>query len=447
MIRYFIWISILGSIAYSCTKPSSFGEELLAGETPDYDTLSLRVVCTVEREDSILTTDKTSSTAYFLCGSVSDPVFGASRSDIYSQLSLSFQTRLFKSTAICDSIALILPYAPNGFYGDTTIAQNLRVYMLTDTFRNRLADQYYSNQTVNAGDEIGSVLNFKPTPRTVAKLFDTTATATKSAYLKVPLSVSFGQQLLAVDSLSMTQNALFRKKIKGFKIESESAGDPGCMMAFNMNNNRCFVRMWYRVDTLRYTYDYGLAGDGQIKFTNFEHDYSGSTATAQLGQPDPDRLYLHGMGGLRIRAEVQGAAALDNILVNKAQLELVAEPEQTLNGIFDLPDQLIMTERNSSNAFVFIPDVNYAIDVGGTDLDFFGGKPEVINPGTTARRYYLTISKRLQDMVDDTSNNPANNVLYVNVQPQRLSARRAILYGPRNTTFPATIKVKYTRIQ
>ena len=35
----------------------------------------------------------------------------------------------------------------------------------------------------------------------------------------------------------------------------------------------------------------------------------------------------------------------------------------------------------------------------------------------------------------------------LNAEPQRYSARRAVLYGPKSTVFPAKLILKYTKVE
>ena len=98
---------------------------------------------------------------------------------------------------------------------------------------------------------------------------------------------------------------------------------------------------------------------------------------------------------------------------------------------------------------VFTSDVLYSIgSAGNLGFSRFGGFPEdeIIN-GTLVERYRLNLSDRFQAMVDDTSNDIKNKTLYINITPQSRLAQRLILYGPKNTTYPAKLELKYTRIQ
>ena len=45
--------------------------------------------CTVIAEDSLVTSDRSSTADYFLCGQLNDPVFGTSQAEIFSLFRLS----------------------------------------------------------------------------------------------------------------------------------------------------------------------------------------------------------------------------------------------------------------------------------------------------------------------------------------------------------------------
>lgn len=429
----------------ACTKPTAFGSELLQSETADYnftDTLSIK--CTVEREDSTVTSDRTSTASYFLCGELNDPLFGKSSSEIYSLLQLGTLNPDFNpAIQTLDSIVLYLAYDKSGVYGDTTQAQTLHVFRLDEKLD--YTKDYYSIESLPSSTEIGSV-NFLPKPRSVDSLF---VSSSKAAFLKVPLDNAFGNELLGVDSLNMISDTAFYKVLKGIKITTSTNGaSPGAMMAFALNNDGYSrIRMYYtQHDTLHKTFDYYFSGAN--KFMHFTHNYTGVVAGQQIGQPSDDLMYVQGMNGLRVKVELPYVSRLEGIAVNEADLVLTAA---SVPG--DLPAlapaaQFIFTISSGDTSFVFTPDVTYSLGPtlsGG--FSAFGGFPvSETDGGTTVQRYRLALSDYLQQMVDDTSGDPKKRTLYINVYPQNRSAMRAILYGPKSAVFPAKLALKYTKL-
>lgn len=428
-----------------CAKVSSFGEELLQDQVANYDGDTLSVICTVEYEDSVLTSDRNSSVDYFLVGELNDPQFGRSSSELFSQITLSGQTFDFENPRF-DSMFLILPYVASGVYGDTLSPQTLQVFQLADTIKAR---SYYDHESINAAQEIGRLDNFLPQPNTVRKIItDTSSTATKFAYLKVPMTQAFGEYLMGVDSIKMTSDVAFWRETKGLKITSTSGGSaPGAMLAFDLNNSNCYIRLYYTVrDSVHKTLNYYLYNGGSNKFTHFTHDYAGSPAEAAVGATNPSLLFLQGMRGMRLKVEFPTASSYQNILVNKAQLELTAAKQPGDPASLLPVSQLILNQKQGDTLLTVISDVTYAVNRGGLGT-YFGGIPEAeVTSLGTVDRYRLTVTQHFQDIVDATGTNPNNRTLYVNVFPQRVSARRVVLYGATATDFKAQLVLKYTKL-
>lgn len=447
MTKYFPASLLLAALALvaACNKPSPFGADLLDDQLADYafsDSVSLR--CSIVREDSVLTSDRTLTADFFLCGQLNDPIFGPSQAEVFSLLQLDNLNPGFKTTDVLDSIELILRYDATGVYGDTTQPVSMHVYRLTDPLR--WDKDYYSNQSLNAAEEIGS-LDFTPKPRTlVANPFDTDTAATKYAYVKVPLSAAFGQSLLGIDSLNMVNDTLFWEQLKGLKISVNSASTPGAMLSFDLNDGVSRIRLYYSRDTNNLTFDYLFAAN---KFNHYTHDYSGTVAGQQIGQINPDRLYMQGMSGLKMKLEFPYADRLDNIAVNKAELVLTVADVPGDPVSLAPSGQMVATELRGDTIFVLVSDVLYSLGpTFGSGFNAFGGQPEVeVINGVRVNRYRLTLTQRFQDMVDDTSGDLGKKTLYLNVYSQRASAMRSVLYGPASTTYPPKLELKYTRIQ
>lgn len=439
-------IAIIGLfLTFSCTKPTPFGADLLSDQTAEFiytDTLTLQ--CSLVREDSIVTSDLSSTADYLLCGQLNDPIFGASRSDIYTQIRLLSLDPAFQGAAL-DSVVLYLRYDAPGFYGDTTQPQTLRVYRVgADTFL-RWDQQYYSNQTLPTGNQIGELSNFLPKPNTASSLFDTT---TQAPYIRIPLDNAFGQELLDMDSVSLTSDTLFWRAFRGIRLTTESAGLPGTMMAFDLNNSSFSrIRLYYKKDTTATSYDYFFLGSN--KFTHFSHDYTGSTVAPYLNQATDDLMFVQGMTGLRLKVEIPFANQLGSIAVNKAELDLTAASLPNDHPALETAKQLVFTELLGDTLVSLSSDVLYSLGPTlNSGFNLFGGYPETeTDQGITLQRYRLTLTQRFQDMVDDRSGDLKKRTIFVNVYPQSRSAMRAILYGPKNSVFPARLALKYTKVQ
>lgn len=428
----------------ACKKPTPFGSELLEGEYGDFEfTDTISVKCTLLREDSLITSDKAAASAHFLCGSVNDPILGKYTSDIYALMQSETLNPSFADSIRFDSVVLYLNYAPAGVYGDTLQQQTLRVIRLAETLK---SDQtYYSRSTLQEGAELGRVDYFYPKPTTYDSLYD----GNEGAFLRVRLDDNFGKELLGLDSLDWATDSSFYAKFRGLKIVSATSGaTPGAMLAFNLNSSALSRMTIYYTqdDTLHKRYSFFFKNAN--KFTHFEHDYAGTAIPSHLGQPVDDRLYVHGMEGLRLKVEFPYANSFNQIAVNKAQLVLTTAD----NDIWLKPaSQLVFTESVGDTTYAFTSDVLAALGTTGTgSLAAFGGFPEkeLVNGNLVITRYRMTLSEKFQHMVDDdAAPNIKHRTVYINVQPRVRSAQRSILYGPQSTSFPAKLELKYTKVR
>lgn len=437
----FLWLS--------CTKPTPFGSELLDDQFALYnytDTLTLR--CTLVREDSILSSDRSSTASYMFCGQINDPVFGRSQSDIYTLFRMNSLNPNFKNATV-DSIVMYLNYDGLGIYGDTLQAQTLRVHRLDASALIQWDKDYYSNQSFPVGQQIGEVTNFLPTPNISTTLFDTT---NKAPYVRIPLDNAFGQEILNLDSLDRTADTTFWRKLRGIRITAEPAGSPGAMLAFDLNNTTFSrVRMYYKLATdtssQSRTYDFSFVGGN--KLTNFTHDYSSVPVGSQINQEPGDYLFLQGMSGLRMKVEIPYAHLMGKIAVNKAELELSIADYPGDNPLLTPARQIVLTEILGDTTVSLTSDVLYSLGSTGTGgFDRFGGFPEMeTDNGMSINRYRLTLTRRFQAMADNSSGDIKNQTVYLNVYPQSRSAMRSIIFSPKSSTFPAKLALKFTKVQ
>jgi hypothetical protein len=445
MPAYAVLLMVALAFWAACTKPSPFGSDLLSDDLADYAfTDTVTVWCTVELEDSVLTSDPSSTASSFLCGELADPAFGKTNAEIFTLLHMDFPEPGFDSLKHqYDSIVLYMRYAPSSVYGDTLQPQTLRVYRLDELLDDE--NSYYSNSTLNAGAEIGRLESFLPKPNTPDSLIVTTS---KAPYVRIPLSDDFGKELFRLDTTTLETDTSFYKALRGLKIVASSGGaSPGAMLAFNLNDEAYSrVRLYYHdiADTTLRHFDFFFAGSN--KFVHFDHDYSGTPAGQVIGQMSDDLMYLQPMQGLRIKVEFPYIDKFDNIAVNKAQLVLTNADN---NSVLTPANQLVFTEVRGDTTAVFTSDVLYAIGPAlNQGFSRFGGNPEMENVnGTLVERYRLTLTQRLQDMVDDTSGELKKKTVYINVTPQSRVAQRSVLYGPGSAAFPAKLELKYTRVQ
>ncbi|MDR2868350.1 MAG: DUF4270 domain-containing protein, partial [Bacteroidales bacterium] len=149
------FVLILAIGFFSCNKETnSIGLGLLDDQlgTDFSDTTTL--VAYSEKEDSLLTLQ-----ANNLLGVLNDPVFGQTKSSIYTKILLKSTSTNFGTAPVIDSLVLTLAYS--GYYGDTTQQIPIRVYRLTDPISS--SPSYYQFSTIA---HEATNLNYNPTFQT-----------------------------------------------------------------------------------------------------------------------------------------------------------------------------------------------------------------------------------------------------------------------------------------
>lgn len=445
----FAALLVMAALAWSaCTRTSPFGADLLDDQLADYDfTDTLTIRCTIEREDSLITSDRISTAAYFLVGDLNDPIFGKTTADLYALFQPGVPTAL-EDTLQFDSIVLFMRYSTVGLYGDSTQPQTLRVHRVDEGYSINPTAFYYSENSLPASTEIGRIDNFIAKPTRQDSLFSATS---RGAYIRVKLDDAFGQELMRFDSATLADDSTFYAKLRGIKITTTSGGAmPGLILPLNLNDqNFSRIRLYYtRNDTLHPTYDYFFQGSN--KFSNFAHDYGSTLAGQAIGIEANDLLFVQGAQGLKVKIEIPYVDRLENIAVNKADLVL------TINDMLpnDFPTllrpsgQLVLSRSVADTAYDLTSDVYNSINNTGVYTDF-GGTPNKETAGSgIVTRYHHNLSDYLQSLVDlPAGSDIKKKTIYLNVNLQSRTAMRSILYGPKSTTFPAKIELKYTRVK
>ena len=432
----------------ACTRTSPFGADLLDDQLADYDfTDTLTIRCSIEREDSLVTSDRISTAAYFLCGDMTDPYFGKTKADIYALFQPSVPTAL-ESTLRFDSIILFMRYGNTGLYGDTMQPQNIVVQRVDEGYSIGATTVYYCTSSLPASTEIGRLDNFVPHPGDQDSLFSTTA---RGAYIKIPLDPNFGRELMAFDSATLAEDSVFYQKLRGIKITSTSSGaTPGLILPLNLNDqNFSRIRLYYtRQDTIHGTFDYFFQGSN--KFSSFKHDYSGSVVGAQIENSNDNLLYLQGAEGVKVKIEFPYVDQLENIAVNEADLLLTVNDQlaNDLPGLLKPATQLVLSRSVGDTIFDVTSDVSNSIN-SLNNYSRFGGAPnKETEPGGIVTRYHLNMSDYLQGLVDlPAGSDIKKKTVYLNLNLQSRTAMRSILYGPGSTTYPAKLLLKYSRVK
>ncbi len=441
-----MWVS-------SCNDPSDIGSVLVEEQFSDIrftDTVTINAVTIPQ--DSIFTYTRivANQPNSYLCGYLDDPLFGKSQATIYFDLGPVLNSSLVDldfSQAVFDSLVLSLSYNPLLTYGDTLKPQNLRVYRVSEEMYYN-EEYYYSNHEFECfPTPIGEKLSFLPQPNTVISEISTEDTLVKSPHIRIMLDPDLATELMPVDvaeAEALYENdQTFREVFRGIKIESDASGSN--ILGFNLRYVLSYMRIYYTVDEEQKTFTL-QAQDPGVKFNHFDHDYSGSIVEGFINNEEASDslVFAQGMSGTNIKVDFPYIKDIQNVVVNKAELELTfADLMEDDTSTYDHPARIVLTRLDEDGNLVFIEDVSDALSLGSINL--YGGT-ELLGEenGLTLRKYKLNISNHLQDIIDNRLG--GNDSVYIQVYLKNQYAYRGVFFGPGHSRFPLKLNLAYTQL-
>jgi hypothetical protein len=449
----FLAIFFLALLSTSCTDPLDVGSELLEEDRARVgfsDTLKL--VMQTEIGDSVRAFfPGINPIRSFLFGRTQDAYFGTTAGEIYMETLLSrdlggnFIPFAVSSSAVLDSVVLVLPIDSTGIYGMVDGTFGMEVYEVTERIDVPEDDNgeinFYSNVTFAVNPVPLATTSFIPNytdSAFVSRSINASSLDTvdlKSPHVRIRLDDMFGQQFLNQDSLTYQNDSTLLDFFRGFYLKP--TGTTSGLMNLAINKAWAGLYFYFRdgQDTLTYNLATGIVGR---RVSAYRHDYTGSLAGAFLENPsDQDSLvFLQGLQGLITSLKIPNINTFAGKVINKAELELQVAVFPDYDFDFNPPvNQIIALKRNDDGDLVAISDVS----VVPNDLSFyFGGQPQLQPDGSYS--YSLNLSIQTQYVIDGSE----PETIYLAVFPRPANANRVILKGPGAIENPAILKVSFT---
>ncbi len=427
----------------SCTKKAKIiGLEIRPTgdiEVESNDTSTLVAYSVIQ--ESMVTNNYTR----ILLGSMMDPVFGQTTANYYTQLRL--QSGIvdfnFGQNAVIDSIILSLAY--DGYYGDTTTPQTLRVYELNDKIYSDSGYYYYSKDEISHyATEIGRK-TFQPMPTTDVEYEDGDLDNPHVRINLSELTSEFGDKFLNAPLEVLDDNDLFGDYIKGLCVISDPVTEGGSIFYINLLDIDTDFTIYYSNDASdEVVYSVKLY-DSVTRFNQYDHnDYLDASpefraqtieGNVSLGE---EELYVQAMGGVLTKIEfpfISELKSIGNLAINSAEL--------TLTGIeggdsTNIPDRLTLLEiEEDGSSDVAVIDV-----LEGEE--YFGGFYDTIN-----KEYKFQIARHIQQLVSEKK---IDYGVYMKVYGSATSGGQLVLNGT-NPSLPTPyssrlkLKVTYTIIE
>ncbi len=433
----------------SCRKDSVIGSDLLGNEDLSVDfTDTISVKAMTVRGDSVLTYRTGTGAQTFMMGTIDEPFFGKTSSDLYVG-ARQLVDPIFKD-AVMDSIVLIIKLDTIGNYGSDMESHDIAVNQISEKMID--LDSIYSSEIFDYDMmPLGSQSYMRITGIDSVWINDyiNDDTIKVEPSLRIRLDDNFGQMLLDNEDIASSDSA-FVENIFGFHLSTETInsmfGVDLSVTQSTVGANRLSI---FYVDTLgedtRKRFDYLIGG---IRHSEFVHDYTGSVVEDFLNDTDmgDSLLFIQGMAGVRTSIDLSGVRDFSDRLLNYAELEF------TLAEL--MPDDLelyhplsnLVASFEGENGRQIIEDVNLSANpsfgIGNIEL-LFGGNLELVtdDQGAIIMKYKMSITNHVNQLMSDSTMD-ANLILSALGTSE--NPARSIIFGSGHSTYPLKLKLAFT---
>lgn len=371
-----------------------------------------------------------------------DPLFGKTTGEVYMQLKPSFYPYHFGATndtlVGLDSVVLCLNYA--GFWGDSTIPQQLQVSEITPDVTDRLWDSVYANKPISYAPATGAAVSDVQSLdvrklKDVIKIARGTDSVSNQIRIKLNNNSAWVQALFSQDSVLSNANngfysdSTFRIKFPGLAIKSLSGNallyttltDPKTRLEVHFRKRRAGL-----LDTISSTLNIQPIAGVQRPSVSANHIVRDrSSGTYPPANTPTDDIYLQTTPGTYANLNIPGLTGYPNRLIHRAQIIIEQVPGDLISdSIFSPPNFLYVDLKDSGinnnykpvyfdlNPIAFYnPDRTSAsipFYPSQVDYNYFGGilrrKSDPIS-GRSIAYYTFNLSRYTQQMITNQSYN------------------------------------------
>jgi Domain of unknown function (DUF4270) len=428
----------------SCNQSTLLGADLFQKENLDLiftDSLSMNALS--ETNDSIIVNSGGVSFVYLPIGKVKDATFGTYEARAYTELDTTSAYSF--STGTIDSVVFVMAYNANGVYGDTTQAQKLSLYRMTESVK---TGNIYSNQKYAVESTPLGTAEFAPQPRTnINQGKGLTALSDTAPQIRIKVnSTAFIQELGNTKNYASPDGSsgFFRKWLKGLEIRAEK--ETNCMLSMDFGSaTTTFTGLYVysKKDTTKSVSFFRSVSGANIKHCYFNNNYNNAPIKPFLNDPkkSDSLLFVQGMSGANIKLEIPYIRNLGKIVINKAELELTLKEDGTQldafapitqillrNGLQDVITDVVDGDATSRSAK--FPSSGGALKVKTVD-------------GEKLSKYVFNISSHLQRILEGKEGSTINVVPFFRQE----NTARMVFYGlNKQSKYRAKINLTYTKI-
>ena len=371
-----------------------------------------------------------------------DPLFGKTIADVYMQVKPSFYPYYFgasNDTLIgLDSVVLCLNYA--GFWGDSSIIQQMQVSEITPEPTDKLWDSVIANKPISYAPATGAVVSSVQSIdirelKNVINISRGKDSISNQIRIKLDNNSAWVQALFSQDSSLTSPNngfyndSTFRKAFPGLAIKSLSGNallyttltDPKTRLEVHFRKKRAGL-----VDTIFSSLSVQpLTGSRRASVSANHIVRERSSGTYPPANTPTDEIYLQTSPGTYANLNIPALTGYPNRLIHRAQIIIEQVPGDFLtDSLFSPPNFLYIDLKDSGVNNNYKPvyfDLNpftfYNPDRTGVSIPFFPSRVDYSYYGGVLRRksdpitgrsiayYNFNLSRYVQQIATHQSNN------------------------------------------
>ena len=197
--------------------------------------------------------------------------------------------------------------------------------------------------------------------------------------------------------------------------------------------------MYYTKDGVGRELNWNIDPSLSTKVISYTHDYAGSEIEPFIEDPalGDSLLFLQGYSGVNAKVTLNDLSNLQDVIINRAELEVFGTILDEDKEFYPLPEQLIAAEIVDEELSL-VRDFSFSTSVGNVSLS--GGDKEDFEENIY--QYKLNLSTHFQEIVDGD----ASNEIILRLFPKPSNVRRMAIFGPGHSTYPMKLVITYTQL-
>ncbi|GAO29862.1 hypothetical protein JCM15548_12093 [Geofilum rubicundum JCM 15548] len=462
----------MGFLTYGCENdPSTIGLEAL----PSSDLLSANSTENIIYgsnfvPDSIVSDNSSMNQyPYGIIGYFNDPMFGRTKADMVTEVTLSANPPDFRydpatgeideAKFFPDSVVLNLAYVFENWYGDPEAEHTIQVYELAERLDTAFSDSRYFSDFEILGKYYSQLLGQK-TISAADTLSDSTWQSQNYVnVISLTLDNQLRDKLFNLTEDELKDRNLLKNRFNGLYITTTDPADPtrpGSLIKINLEHELTNLTLHYRkefrelvgeddeegtlLEVRKMRYIFPINPEAR-SFNRFEHDH---TDKIEVNTPNAERLMIQGMAGSQAQIDLRP------LIAEWADSLTSTDPKYGISGVdlifyadtfHNSPDlftpintTLSITHRSENN----IPIVASAVDKDGENIPAFrfsSASYDAENNSYTFSMNQAYFEKAARGELEVTP-------FYLTIPFTQFSFKRVILFN-NVSDHPPVFKVRY----